>query len=91
MERNHLCNFGRGLHEDQFCEIVLNLDLWLSRRCQLKTFLIYIEIWWPLCSVERNHLCNFGRRHYMEYFEFEPVVQEMLFKDISYLELWHPF
>ena len=27
----------------------------------------------------------------MEYFEFEPVVQEMLFKDISYLQLWHPF
>ena len=25
-------------------------------------------------------------------FEFGPVVQEeMLFKDISYLELWHPF
>ena len=24
-------------------------------------------------------------------FEFGPVVQEMLFKDISYLELWWPF
>ena len=25
-ERNHLCNFGRGYHEEQFCEIILNLD-----------------------------------------------------------------
>ena len=24
------------------------------------------------------------------YFEFGPVVQEMLFKDISYLDLWRP-
>ena len=25
-ERNHLCNFGRVYHEEQFCEINLNLD-----------------------------------------------------------------
>ena len=25
-ERNHLCNFGRVHHEEQFCEIILNLD-----------------------------------------------------------------
>ena len=25
------------------------------------------------------------------FFEFEPVVPEMLFKDTSYLELWWPF
>ena len=24
----------------------------------------YLELWWPLCSVERNHLCNFGRWYY---------------------------
>ena len=24
-EWNHLCNFGRGHHEEQFCEIILNL------------------------------------------------------------------
>ena len=52
----------------------------------------YLELWQPFCSVERNHLCNFGRRHHEEqfcekYFEFGPVVQEeMLFKDIYYLE-----
>ena len=23
LERNHLCNFGRGHHKEQFCEIIL--------------------------------------------------------------------
>ena len=26
-ECNHLCNFGRGYYEEQFCEIILN---WVS-------------------------------------------------------------
>ena len=39
-ERNHLCNFGRGYYEEQFCKIILNLDQWLWRKCQLKIFLI---------------------------------------------------
>ena len=53
-EWNHLCNFGRGYHEEQFskkilnldhyeehfCEMIFILDQWL-RRCHLKTFLIY--------------------------------------------------
>ena len=38
-ERNHFCNFGRGYHEEQFCEIILNLDQWFRRRCVLKIFL----------------------------------------------------
>ena len=37
-ERNHLCNFDKGNHEEQFCEIILNLDQWF-RRCYLKEFL----------------------------------------------------
>ena len=37
-ECNHLCNFGRGYQEEQFCEIFLNLDHWFSR-CSLKDFL----------------------------------------------------
>ena len=36
-EQNHLCNFGRGCYEKQFCEIILNLGLWF--RCQIKDFL----------------------------------------------------
>ena len=40
-------------------------------------------------------MCNFGRVHHEEQFcevifEFGQVVQEMSFKDISYLELWWP-
>ena len=37
-ECNHLCNFGRGYLEEQFCEIILNLGQWFSRCC-LKDFL----------------------------------------------------
>ena len=40
-ERNHLWGiFGRGLYEEQLCEIILNLGLWFRRRCWLK-FLIW--------------------------------------------------
>ena len=38
VERNHLCNFGRGYQEEQFCENILNLGQWF-RRCRLKDFL----------------------------------------------------
>ena len=40
-ERNHLCNFGRRHDEEQFCEIILNLDQWFMRSCHLKIFLIW--------------------------------------------------
>ena len=41
-ECNHLCNFGRGFYEEQFCEIILNLGQWFRRRCLLiKRFLIW--------------------------------------------------
>ena len=33
-EWNHLCNFGRGYHEEQFCKIISNLDQ-CFRRCHL--------------------------------------------------------
>ena len=38
VERKHLCNFGRGYmyYEEQFCEIILNLDQW----CNFKIFLV---------------------------------------------------
>ena len=38
-EWNHLCNFGRGYQEEQFCEIILNLEQWFRRRRHLKDFL----------------------------------------------------
>ena len=37
-ECNHLCNFGRGYPEKQFCENTLNLGQWF-RICHLKDFL----------------------------------------------------
>ena len=40
--------------------------------------------------MEQNHLCNFERGHNGEHTKFEPVIQEMSFKDISYIELWQP-
>ena len=40
-EQNHLCNFGRGYYEEQFYEIILNLDQRFRRRCLLKIFLIW--------------------------------------------------
>ena len=38
-EANHLCNFGRGCYEEQFCEFISNLGQWFRRRCRLKDFL----------------------------------------------------
>ena len=35
VEQSHLCNFGRGCYEEQFCKIILNLGQWF-RRCCLK-------------------------------------------------------
>ena len=63
-EENHLCNFAKGYHEEQFCEIILNLDKWFRRRCLL---ISYLELWWPSCSMEWNYLCNFSRGHFGEH------------------------
>ena len=63
-EWNHLCNFVLGYQEEQYCEVILNLDLSL-RRCHLKYF--YLELWQPSCSVEPDHLCNFERGHHGEH------------------------
>ena len=40
-ECNHLFNLGRGYYEEQFCEIILNLDHWFRRKCRLKVFFIW--------------------------------------------------
>ena len=41
MEWNHLLTFGRKQHEQQFCEIILNLGQWFRRKSSLKVFLIW--------------------------------------------------
>ena len=35
-EQHHLCKFCRVHQEEQFCEIILNLDQWFRMRCHLK-------------------------------------------------------
>ena len=64
VEQNHLCNFSRGHHEEQFCEIVLNYDEWF-RRCCSKDFLSRALIAGMFSGP--NPLCNFGRGHYGEH------------------------
>ena len=49
------------MQEEQFCEIILNLDQWFRRRCHLKKS--YLELWRPLRSLDRHILCTFGRGH----------------------------
>ena len=41
VEWNHLCNVGSRHHEEQFCEIILNMDQWFSKRCHFKDIFIW--------------------------------------------------
>ena len=91
MERNLFCNFGRRHLQEQFCEIILNLDQWVRRRCSLKIFLIwsdggpFVQCSGTICAILVKGIM---RNNSVNYFEFGPVVQEEM-SNISYLELWH--
>ena len=50
--------FGRMHHEEQFCEIILNLDQWFRRSSLIYS---YLELWQSFCPFEQNQLCNFSR------------------------------
>ena len=65
-EQNHLCNFGRGHHEEHFCEIILNLDQ-CFRRCRLKAFITWTS-GDPFIWQSKNHFCSVGRSHNEEQF-----------------------
>ena len=54
-------NYGRGYHEEKFCESILNFD---QEEISFKD-ISYLKLWQPL---EWNHLCNFGRRYHEEQF-----------------------
>ena len=93
VEWNHLWNFGRGHHEEQFCEIILNLGQWFRRRCPLKGFFsgaLAVLLFGgaePFMQIWKRAWGTFM----WSYMKFGPVVQkEMSFKDISYLERWQP-
>ena len=90
---NHLWNFGRLHHEEQFCEII---EFWsVNQEMSFKKFLSgalavllfggtepFMQFWkWTLWGT-----------FMWSYNEFGPVVlKEMMFKDISYLKLCQPF
>ena len=81
---NHLCNFGRMHHEEQSCEIILNLDHWFKRKCRLKVFLIWssgsssVQQSLTICAILVECII---RNNYLNNFEFGSVVQEeMSFK-----------
>ena len=59
-EQNHLYNFGRRHHHQQFSKIILNLDQRFRRKCCLKIFLSR-ALAAPLFS-------NIGRGYYEEQF-----------------------
>ena len=87
VEHNHLCNFGRGYYEDQFCEIILNLGQWF-RRCYLKDFLSGALAAFLFSGVEP--FVQFWKRapwgtFMWSYMKFGPVLQEgMSFKERVY-------
>ena len=61
-ELNHLCNFDRMHHEEQFCDFFLNFDQWFRKRCHLKYFLSGALV--APFTAEWNHLRNFGRGYH---------------------------
>ena len=75
---NGLSHFGRGHHQEHFCEII-----WISGSGMMWLKIIsYLELWWPFCLAQLNYLCNFNRGHCEEHFceiiyiyiEFGPMV-----------------
>ena len=84
-ENNHLCNFGRRFYEEQFCEIILNLDKWFRKRCRLKDFLSGTLA--ALLFGEAEPFMQFFKKKapwvtfMLKYMNFGSVVQEMLFKE----------
>ena len=93
VEWNHLLNFGRVHHEEQFCQFFFNLGQ-RFKRFPLKDFLSralavllfgaaepFMQFW---------KMASWGIFMW-SYMEIGPVVQkQMSLKDISYLELWPP-
>ena len=66
-EQNHLCNFGKGHHEEQFCEILFEFGQVVQEKMSSKDT-SYLELWQPLYSAKWNHLCNCGSSHHEEQF-----------------------
>ena len=88
-QTERLINFGRGHLEVHFGKIILNKD----QEMLLKD--IFLEVWQPLFQRSRT-ICAIlveGIWRYIWHwnrFEFEPVVQEKMLKDICHVEHWRP-
>ena len=74
---NVLNNFGRGHHEEHFCDRIFNSGL--GENVVNSHFSLGALV--TLRSVKQNNLCNFGRGHFrdksVKIFEFGPAVQEV--------------
>ena len=46
-----MCNLYRTHHEENFCDIILNLNQWFRRKSGLKIFLIWSS---DCCFVQRS-------------------------------------
>ena len=57
-EGNHLCNFGREYHEEQFCEIILNLGPVVQEEMSFKD-ISYLELWWPFLFIGAEPFAQF--------------------------------
>ena len=73
----------------------LNFDQWFKRKCCLKIFLIWSSdspfVQWSE-TIFVILLDGIMKNNSVKLFEFRPVVmEEMLFKYITCLQLWQPF
>ena len=56
-KQKYLCNYSREYYEEQFCEIIFNLDQWFRRKCLLKIFFIcstdgtFVQQGRPICAI----------------------------------------
>ena len=66
-KQKYLCNFSREYYEEQFCEIIFNLDQWFRRKCLLTIFFIWSTDG-TFVQQGRPNLCNFSRGYQEENF-----------------------
>ena len=91
-ERNLLCNIDSIYYEDQFCEMILNLDQWFRRRCLLKIFNIwssgnhFVRQRGSICAILVDGI---KRKNSVNLFQIlaDGSGEDVTLK-ISYLELW---
>ena len=59
---NHFSNFGKGVLEEYFCEIILQSGPWPRGRCCLKiVFFFWLQM--PFCLAERHHFSILVESH----------------------------